>query len=315
LDSETQIIQKIILSIVKGNSNVTEIRFDTGLHRKTLSKYLPILSDRKLIELKTKDWKRGKSMFYDVTANGINWLVNNPLNETLEFLTEVIDQLSIPKFREIFKKAVNEHDLNNTKIIRNYFVERLIRGDKTFNPPEFDKTDFDQPFREALKKIFTLHLYLISTPDQTPEEINNWIEKRSILFWPNMRYAFSWDKGAFPKLEQAINETEDYYLEEDRKLGVRDKKGDTHLLGLDFVDEEYFDKYLKADSISQRRKAMAKIEDEAGWTVHLYMHDLFHGQQKEIDSYIDRSKRPNLYKFISLFYDQKGFSKYPKSPL
>jgi predicted transcriptional regulator len=316
LNNDTWIIQKIFLSIVKGNSNVTEIRLDTGLHRKTLSKYLPMLKDQKLIELKTKDWKRGKSMFYSITAKGINWLVSNPLNEILELFTEVIDKLSTPKFREVFNKAINEYRLSNTKIIRNYLVECFLKGDKLFtNPPTVDDTDFDQPFRDTLKKILMLRVYLTSDPYQTPDEINKWIEKNCILFWPNMIFAFGWHEGEFPNLEQAIYETEQYYKAKVRNLDAEDRSKGTHLLGLDFVDEETFEKYLKANSLSQRRKIMTEIEDKAGWNVHLYANDLYRGDSKELDKYIDRSSRPHLYQFIHLYYDLKGVSKYPKAYL
>jgi predicted transcriptional regulator len=298
-------MQKILLSILKGNSNITSIKDDSGFHKKTLSKYLPVLAKQHLIEQKNKDWKRGKSKFFSLTAKGIQWLVNNPLNETLELLTEVVVQLSNPKFRDAFHKATNEHDLRNTKLIRNYFIERLLKRETSFNPPEFDRTDFDQPFREALKKILRLHLYLISYPYQKPEEVDKWLEKNCLLFWPNVRFAFGWHEGAFPKLEQAVFETDQFLKQESRKLENQSVQNETHLMGLDFVEEEYFERYVKASSLRQRRKIMAEIENEAGWAVSKYTKKLFKGKNAEIEKYVDRSKRPYLREFIDLLCSRK----------
>jgi len=304
LEEENRITQKILLSILKGNSNVSEIRVETGLHRKTLTKYLPLLTKRKLIELKTKGWKKGKSKSFSITGNGISWLINNSLNETLKVLTEVVAQSRKPQFREAFNKARNEHNLRNTKLIQNYLVERSLKGDKTFEPPEFDQTDFDQQFRESLEKILGMHIYLTSCPSQTPEEIDNLLEKSFALFAPKMKYLFSWHQGAFPELEHQIYETDKIFREESEKLERSEGKKTsrvTHLLGLDFVDEKYFEQYVKATSDKSREKIMAKIENDAGWNVSQYLSRLFKGKQSEVDKYVYRAKRPYLREFIALF--------------
>ena len=298
MDNENRIKQKVLLSLLERNLNVASIKANTGLHRKTLSKYLKKMTLKGEIELKNPNSKRGQSNFYSITVKGANWRVNNPLNETLNLLTEVAVRLSNPESRNAFNRTRNQHNLLNTKKAKNYFIERLLRGDKNFNPPEFDQTDFDQPFREALKKILMLHIYLTSNSAQSPEEIINWIEKDCVLFWPNMRFAFSWHKDAFPILEHAINEADQYFRAKSLLLENQSESKVTHLLGLDFVEEEYFEKYLKTKSAVKRRKIMKEIEDMVGWDVGSYSMKLFQGREEQIEKYIDKSKRPYLRAFI-----------------
>jgi predicted transcriptional regulator len=312
LGSDSIISLKILLSIIKGNSTVTDIREDTGLHAKTLSKYLPALTAKKLIELQSKDWKRGKSKHFSLTAKGINWL-NNPLNDLLQEISDAVAQLSNPQFRQKYNQAKQEHYQENTRIIQNYFVERALRGDKSFNPPDFENVAFEEPFRESLKKLLTLHLYLANIDNQTPKEIEGLIENNTTIFGPGMRFDFVLPKGKFPECEYAIYETERRLMQQSNNSASQYKSKETHLMGLDFADETSFEKYLKAKTLAERRKAMKRIESEVGWDVSVYTRKLFSGRQKDIDKYLDKTERPYLYAFLALFSDKKTTSKYPQT--
>ena len=172
-------------------------------------------------------------------------------------------------------------------------------------PEGLDLTDPDQPFREALKKLFTLHLYLTSDNNTTFDEVEHSIENDFVLFAPHMTFVFSWHRGAFPELEYQVWQVDNYFRRESEKVrgieGDRMVSRETHLLGLEWVDEKCFEEYLKASDKKSRKKIMAKIEDGAGWSVGTYLRELLIGREAEITKYIDGQKRPFLRKFISLF--------------
>jgi predicted transcriptional regulator len=312
LDETARITQEILSSILKGNNKVGDIRLETGLSPKTLSKYLRLLSKQGLIKV-PKDCKRGKSKPCSITDAGIKWLVNIPLNENLEVLFKIADQLKKPNIREVFKNVQTYRVSRNTKITQNYFIERMLKGaDKSsFELPDgIDLTDSDQPFREALKKILALHMYLISDPCQTPEEAERSIEKDFIVFAPKMRFLFSWNPGAFPELEYQLQKVDNYYRIESEKAkeSVKDEwsSKETHLLGLERVDEKYYEEYLKTTSKKKREKALSKIENQVGWSVGKYLKELSIGKEAEITKYIDEKQRPFLSQFISLFANSRG---------
>lgn len=310
MDESANITQKILLSILMGNQNVGEIRLDTGLSPKTLSKYLKLLPKQGLINV-ARNRKRGQSKPCLITDSGIKWLVNIPLNDNLQVLLKIADQMKNPANRESFKNTQAKKDSQNTKIVQNYFIERFLKGDKSplEYPDGMDLTDSDQLFREALKKILALHIYLISNPYQTPEEIENSLKKDFVLFSPNMSFAFSWHRGALPELEYELQKADNFLRCESEKLQAPSKDEGrskvTHLLGLDFVSEGYFEEYSKATSDSDREKILAKIEEQAGWSVGKYIGELFVGKEAEIAKYVDVTQRPFLMKFISSFDKSK----------
>jgi hypothetical protein len=172
-------------------------------------------------------------------------------------------------------------------------------------PDELDSFDQNQPFRDALKKLLALHLYLISNPIVTPDEVERGLENDFILFAPHMTFAFSWHAGAFPKLEYQLQEVERKFRQESRKLESENDRQyintETHLLGLDWVDETIYDEYAKATNKTQREKILAKIEDEVGWSVGSCLSKLLRENKEEIAKYVDEQKRPSLRKFISFF--------------
>ena len=307
MDELAKNTQRILLSVLTGHQNVSAIRTNTRIHPKTLSNYLKLLDKRGLIEVETKGWKKGKSKPCFITNDGITWLINTSLNETLRVLSKIIHQLKSTKTREIFQKTKAERYSRNMKIIKNYFIERLLRENKSpiEYPDGMELTDPDQPFREALKKLFALHLYLISNPIQMFEDPERAIEKDFILFAPNMRFMFSWHPGSFPELEYQLSEVDKYYRRESEKLERRKEgetiSGETHLLGLETVDEKIYDEYVKATNETHRARILTKIEDEVGWSVGKYLQKLLIGKETEIARYIDESQRPCLRKFISLF--------------
>jgi len=296
-----------LLSILEGDQNVTGIRNDTSLHQKTLSIHLKRLAKQGLIKAETRGWKRGKPIRCSITKAGIKWLINVPINETLQLLSEIVTQLKNPKNRETFKKVQARKFSRDMKNIRDCFVEKSLKGDKSSMkyPDGLDLTDPDQPFRDALKKLFTLHLYLTSNNNTTSDEVEHSIENDFILFAPHMTFVFSWHRGAFPKLEYELQQVDNHFRRESQRLeeseGVKRISGETHLLGLEWVDEKYFEEYLKATGKKSREKIMAKIEDEAGWSVGVYLPKLLMGREAEIAEYIDGEQRPSLRKFISLF--------------
>jgi predicted transcriptional regulator len=306
LDESARITQEILLSILKEDQKVGDIWNNTGLSPKTLAKYLKLLAKQGLIKV-GKGWKRGKAKPCSITDVGIKWLVNIPLNENLQILLKIADQLKKPAYRETFKNVQTERTSRNTKITQNYFIERILKGDKsTFEIPDgLDLTDSDQPFREALKKILALHMYLSSDPIQKPEEVEGTIEKDFVLFAPNMTYIFSWHPGAFPELEYQLQKIENRFLceSENAKGSAKDELSskETHFLGLERVDEKYYEEYIKATSKTRREKILVKIEDQVGWSVGKYLGKLSIGKEAEIAKYIDGQQRPFLRKFISLF--------------
>lgn len=307
MDESAKITQQILLSILTGDQNVSAIRNDTGLHPETLSIYLPSLVKQGLIKVETKGWKKGKSKPCSITDAGIKWLVDIPLNETMQVISKIVSQLKNPKNQEIFKNVQAERFSRNTKIIRNYFIERFLKRDKSpiEYPDGVDLTDQNQPFREALKKLLALHLYLISNPNVTPDEVETNIENDFILFAPHMTFVFSWHPGAFPELEYQLRKVESYYRSESEKSMRRDeRKSDSekiYLLGLERVNEKHYEEYIKATNKMSREKILAKIEDEVGWSVSIYLRKLMIGKGEEITKYVDGLQRPSLRKFISFF--------------
>ena len=306
MNESARITQEILLSILKEDQKVGDIWINTGLSPKTLAKYLKLLSKQGLI-IVPKNWKRGKSKPCSITTTGIKWLVNIPLNDTLEVLSKIATQLKKPKNREGFKNVQAKRYSQNTKITQNYFIERLLKNDKSpiEFPNQIDLTDSNQPFREALKKILALHMYLISEPYQTPEEIERSLEKDFILFSPRMTFAFSWHPSAFPELECELQKVDNYFRNESEKSKGQDEakssSKETHLLGLDNVNEEIYKEYVNATNEARRKKILAKIEDQVGWSVGKYLKELSKGKDAEIAKYIDEKQRPFLRKFISLF--------------
>jgi hypothetical protein len=286
---------------------VSAIRINTHLHPQTVSIYLKRLDTQGLIDVKITGWKKGKHKPCFITNAGITWLIDTSLDGTLQVLSDIMRQLKGTESREIFQKVNEERYSRNRKIIGNYFVERLLKGDKSpiEYPEGLDLTDPDQPFREALKKLLALHLYLISNPLGMSEDPERSIENDFILFAPHMTFMFSWHPRAFPELEHQIRQVDNYFRSESERLNERNGNTgilkETHLLGLDRVDEKYFDEYLKANDKASREIIMEKIEHDAGWSVSLYLGKLLVGKETEIEKYVDGQKRPSLRKFISLF--------------
>jgi hypothetical protein len=313
LDKLARITQQILVSILTGHGNVSAIRIDTKIHPEVLPAHLERLAKQGLIKVETKGWKRGKSKSCSITNVGIAWLVNVPLNETLQVLSKIVGQLRNTEYRGMFKNVRAEKFSRDLKIIRDYFIEKSLKGDKSpmKYPEGLDLTDPDQPFREALKKLFTLHLYLTSGDDATSEEVERSIENDFVLFAPHMTFVFSWHRGAFPELEYQLRQVDNYFRRESEKLQRKEENvmvsRETHLLGLEWVDEKYFEEYLKATDKKRREKIMAKIEEQAGWSVGAHLRSLLMGREAEIAKYVDGQKRPSLRKFISLF--EKGRSK------
>jgi DNA-binding PadR family transcriptional regulator len=302
LDEPARITQKILRSILGGNQKVGDIRIDTRLSPKSLAKYLKQLKKQGLIEFpKTK---RGESKPCSITNAGISWLTNIPLNENLQILSAIVDQLRDTKNRENFKKTQSGIYLRNTMAMRDYFIERVLKGDNS--PEEFpigmDVTEPDQLFRKALKKILTLHMYLAS--DQSSEEIERSLEKDFLLFSPGMKFWFGWHLGAFPNLEREIRNADQYFQNESnkekRQSEVPNSYRETHLLGLDGISEKVFDEYLGANK-AKREKLLTAIENQVGWSVGKYLGDLSRGKEGEIAKYVDENERPFLRKFIRLF--------------
>jgi DNA-binding PadR family transcriptional regulator len=307
LDESLRITQQILLALLEGDHNVSAIKNNTGLHPKTLSIYLKRLIKQKLIEVEIRGWKRGKSKPYSITDAGIKWLTDIPLNETLEVLSRIASQLRKPLNREAFRNVRAERYSRDKRIIGNYFIERLLKGDKSpiEYPEGLDSSDENQLFREALKKLLALHLYLISDPGSTPDEVERGLEEDFILFAPHMTFEFSWHPGAFPELEYQLQRVESYLRRESRKSqaieGGERVSGQSHLLGLEKVDEKLYEEYVKATDEGSRKRIMAKIEDEVGWSVGTYLRELLIGKEEEIAKYMDELQRPSLRRFISLF--------------
>jgi hypothetical protein len=263
------------------------------------------LGQQGLIEVITRGWKKGKSKPCFITNTGIKWLINTSLNDTLNVLSKIVNQLKTTETRNIFQRANAERYKQNVRITKDYFIEKSLKGDKS--PIEYpiglDLTDLDEAFRQTLKKLLALHLYLISDFIKISEDPEVSIENDFILFAPHMRFLFSWHPGAFPDLEYQLQRVEKHYQSESQKLEKQNEKiyTETHLLGLERVDEKIYAEYLNAPTEKKRKKIMAKIEDVAGWSVGKYMEKLFKGKTAEIAKYVDENEQPYLRKFISLF--------------
>jgi DNA-binding PadR family transcriptional regulator len=304
LDESARITQKILVSVLAGSLKVGDIRCGTGLSPKTLASYLEHLDKQGLITV-AKRKKRGMSKPCSITDAGIKWLINIPLNENLQILLKIAEQLKKRSNREIFLKTNAKRHNQNAKIIQNYFIERNLKGDTSpiEYPEGVDLTDTDQPFREVLKKVLTLHMYLMSGPYQSPEEIERELEKDFILFSPKMYFKFNWHPGSFPALEHQIREAEKTFERESKAAGREKERCNkvTHMLDLENVDEEDYEKYLNATSDFRRKRILANIECQEGWSVGKYIGKLFVGKEAEIAKYIDVQKRPFLMRFISSF--------------
>jgi hypothetical protein len=291
---------------MNGNEKVGDIRIDTSLSPKTLSKYLRLLSKQRLITF-PKNWKRGKPKHCLITDDGIKWLVNVPLNENLQVLLKIADQLKNPKTREIYKKAQSEKFSRDTKIIKDHFIEKSLKHEEPLqeNLSGLNLTDPDQPFRDVLKKLFSLHLYITSNFDTMPEQVESNVGKDFILFYPNMRFAFSWHPGAFPDLEHQIQNADNCFLQSimEEKRFEREKmnNNDTHLLDLEKVDEKCYKEYLNAQSSASRNLILLKIEDQVGWSVGKYLKEILLDKEAEMAKYVEVLHRPFLSKFISSF--------------
>ena len=299
--------QRILLSILTGHYNVRAIRINARLHSEKVSTSLDQLADCGLITVNKKDWKTGKSKFCSITPAGKKWLLDNSLNETFQVLSEIVLQLRNTDTRQVFQKVTAERYSQNTKIIRDHFIERMIKADKSpyENSNGLDSTDFDQPFREALKKILALHLFLMPSVSAKYEDPETTIDKDFIFFAPKMRFTFSWHPGAFPDLERELQKVDNYLRNESEKSNRPDEakssSKETHLLGLDNVNEEIYKEYVNATNEARRKKILAKIEDQVCWSVGKYLKELSKGKDVEIAKYIDEKQRPFLRKFISLF--------------
>jgi hypothetical protein len=289
-----------------GNQKVGDIRIDTNLSPKTLSKYLWLLSKKGLITF-AKNWKRGKSKPCKITDGGIKWLINIPLNQNLEVLLKIADQLKNPKTREIYKKAQSEKFSRDTKKIRDHFIEKTLKREEPLQEEisGLNLTDPDQPFRDVLKKLFSLHLYVTSDFDITPEEVESNIGKDFILFYPNMEFAFSWHPGAFPDLENQIQNADKYFLQSIKVEKEFEKEEmntkDAHLLDLEKVDEKCYEEYVNAQSFASRNLILLKIEDKVGWSVGKYLTEILSNKEADFAKYVEVLHRPFLSKFISLF--------------
>jgi hypothetical protein len=307
LDEQARITQKILLSILEGNQKVGDIRFDTCLSPKTLASYLELLSKRGLIRVEIKGWKKGKAKPCFIADAGIKWLINISLNENLQILQKIAGQLGSPINREIFKKIQEERYSRNRRIVMDYFIERGLKGDTSEieYPDGMDLAEAGQPFREVLKKILSLYLYLISDPYQTPEEIEHNLEKDFILFSPKMYLKFSWHPGAFPELEYQVEQAENFFRYESEKAnqGKKDENilKETHLLALETVNERLYEEYVTATNEVNRKLILQKIEDQVGWSVGKHVGKAFVGKEAEIAKYIDVQQRPFLMRFISSF--------------
>jgi predicted transcriptional regulator len=311
LDEATNVNQRILQSILSGHNNVSSIRRDTNIHPKNLPKVLASLTKQGLIKMQTKGWKKGKSIPCSITNDGISWLTNTSLNETLRLLSNISDQLRNPQNREIFKNAQAEKYYQNCRIIRDYFIERLLKNNNSEleYPKDVDSVDFNEPFRELLKKVLLLHMYLISDPDKGIEELEDSLEKDFVFFGPHMTFAFSLHPGAFPELDYQLQKVENYLLSESQKLkspgDMERKRKDTHLLDLETVEEKAFEEYVNAKRSTSRQKILINIEKQVGWSVGKYLGDLTTGKENELAKYIDEKDRPYLWKFIRLFENKK----------
>jgi hypothetical protein len=299
--------RKILLSILAGHHNVRAIRIDTRLHSEKVSSSLEYLYKRYLIDVNPKDWKTGKSKLCFITDAGRKWLIDNSLNDTLQVLSKIVLQLRSTDTRQAFQRANTERYSRNTKIIRDHFIERMLKADKSpYEDPEgIDSTEFDQPFREALKKILASHIFLSFDTIQNVDEIEEFLEKDFVLFAPNMRFSLRWHPGAFPELEHELQKIENRFLYASEKAKERNKdemrSKETHLMGLEWVEEKFYEEYLETNSKKNREKILAKIEEHVGWSVGKYLGKLSFGMEAEIAKYIDVQQRPFLMKFISSF--------------
>lgn len=307
MSESSKITRQILLSILTGHENVSAIRINTRLHPQTLSNYLEELAQQGLIKLETKGWRRGKSKPCYITNFGISWLINTSLTETLQVLSNIVHRLKGTEIREIFQKSEAERYSRNTKIIQNYFIERLLKGDDSpvKFPDELKTRDPHLPFREALKELFMLHLYLAFDFNQNFENVEKTLEKDFIVFGPDMTFLLSWHPGDFPELEHKLQETERYICRESEKVDIQKEgkilSGETHLLGLDWIDEKIYQQYLRLTTKKSRDRILANIENQVGWSVGKYLPKLMKGKSAEIAKYIDEQQRPYLRKFISSF--------------
>lgn len=320
------------MSILSGSKNVSAIRDDTGIHPKDLPTYLKHLAKEDFIKIETRGWRRGKSMPCSITEAGINWLVNTSMLDVLKVLSHILSQLRKPENREVFQRVGEKNYLESMSLIRNHFIECHIKGIDPFEALKpldeweykhrFRMTDIDEPLREALRKLFALQLYFAGKIGEgyleDPEMI---IKKEFVLFAPNMEFFFSWDRSKIPKLDswrrqiwnnfeywlqQAYNDIRSESEKLEKREGTERISEETHLLGLERVDEKYYDEYLRATDKTSRERILAKIEDKTGWSVGTYLRQLLIGREEEIAKYVDGLQRSSLRKFISLFENRKS---------
>jgi hypothetical protein len=305
---ENRILQKILLSILAGHHKVTEIRIDTRIHPETLARYLTYLKRKGFIEYRVSNYKRGQAKPCLLTMEGLFWLVENALGESLGVLAQIVEQMRNTEIRRIYQRTNEERFSRNVKLVKDMFIERFLNGDNSplKYPEGFQRVTLDDIFALVQKKLLALYWYLGSDSLNTEQDPEIMFDRDFVLFAPHMRFAFSWHPGAFPELDCELQKVENYLLTESRKNGDTGKSTSvgSHLLGLEQVDEKYFEEYLSERSKIKREKLLLKIETEAGWSVGKYLGMLLKGQEEEILKFIDKDNRPALMKFVTLF-DQR----------
>jgi len=321
-----------LLRILEGYQNFNTVQQETGISPRIVRKYLDYMKQKGLVRERARNWKIGKNKKLKITQAGINWLIDNALLDVLEILSTILSQLRKPENREIFQKVREEKYLQSRNLIKNHFIECHIKGIDPFEALKpldeweykhrFRMTDIDEPLREALRKLFALQLYFAGKIGEgyleDPEMI---IKKEFVLFAPNMEFFFSWDRSKIPKLDswrrqiwnnfeywlqQAYNDIRSESEKLEKREGTERISEETHLLGLERVDEKYYDEYLRATDKTSRERILAKIEDKTGWSVGTYLRQLLIGREEEIAKYVDGLQRSSLRKFISLFENRKS---------
>lgn len=210
-----------MLSILSGSKNVSAIRDDTGIHPKTLPAYLSWLSEKGLIKVEVKGWRRGKSKPCSITEAGINWLVNTSMLDVLKVLSHVLSQLRKPENREVFRKVREEKYLQTRNLIINHFIECHRKGIDPFEAlrpldeweynHRFRIQDLDEPLIKALRKLYALILFFWS-PEPPKEDPEDTINTHIAIFTPGLLPFYMYRPGTRPELDHQLRQIQNEIL-------------------------------------------------------------------------------------------------------
>lgn len=146
--------RRILLYILKSDSppNVSKVRNALHIHPEIFHELKEKMAKKGLIKAKTKNWKigqkkRGRAQTLLVTAEGINWLANNfnsAIQDLLSDLSQAVSKLlHNTNAKESFRKRLSE----------------IAKGED-FELAKQNATDFFKPFKDLLKNIVVLQLWL-----------------------------------------------------------------------------------------------------------------------------------------------------------